>query len=76
MKKKTAFIIGVTGQDGSYLSELLIKKKVQSFWLYKVYKKKKKNLRTLGIHKKLKLKKYSELNPNNIFKRYNKRKTK
>ena len=41
MKKKTAFIIGVTGQDGSYLSELLIKKKVQSFWLHKVYKKKK-----------------------------------
>ena len=26
MKKKTALIFGVTGQDGSYLSELLIKK--------------------------------------------------
>ena len=27
MKKKKAFIIGITGQDGSYLSKLLIKKK-------------------------------------------------
>ena len=26
MKKKTALIFGVTGQDGSYLSELLIRK--------------------------------------------------
>ena len=26
MKKKVALIFGVTGQDGSYLSELLIKK--------------------------------------------------
>ena len=26
-KKKTALIFGITGQDGSYLSELLIKKK-------------------------------------------------
>ena len=26
MKKKIALIFGVTGQDGSYLSELLIKK--------------------------------------------------
>ena len=27
MKKKTALIFGITGQDGSYLSELLLKKK-------------------------------------------------
>ena len=27
MKKKIALITGVTGQDGSYLSEFLIKKK-------------------------------------------------
>ena len=26
-KKKTALIFGITGQDGSYLSELLLKKK-------------------------------------------------
>ena len=27
MKKKIAFITGITGQDGSYLAELLLKKK-------------------------------------------------
>ena len=27
MKKKTALIFGITGQDGSYLAELLLKKK-------------------------------------------------
>ena len=69
MKKKTAFIIGVTGQDGSYLSELLIKKKYRVFGYTRSIKKKNlKNLKTLGIHKKIKLKKYSELNPNNIYK--------
>ena len=26
MKKKTALIFGITGQDGSYLSEFLLKK--------------------------------------------------
>ena len=26
MKKKTALIFGITGQDGSYLAELLLKK--------------------------------------------------
>ena len=26
MKKKTALITGITGQDGSYLTELLLKK--------------------------------------------------
>ena len=29
MKKKIAFITGITGQDGSYLAELLIKKKYE-----------------------------------------------
>jgi len=27
MKKKVALIFGITGQDGSYLAELLLKKK-------------------------------------------------
>ena len=27
MKKKSALIFGVTGQDGSYMAELLLKKK-------------------------------------------------
>ena len=31
-KKKTALITGITGQDGSYLAELLLKKKLFSTW--------------------------------------------
>ncbi len=55
MKKKIAFITGITGQDGSYLAELLLKKK------YKVYgllnPKKKSNLKNLkGFYKKISLK--------------------
>ena len=34
MKKKIALIFGVTGQDGSYLAELLIKKDI-SFMVLK-----------------------------------------
>ena len=30
MKKKRAFIFGITGQDGSYLAKFLIKKYLQS----------------------------------------------
>jgi len=33
MKKKIALIFGVTGQDGSYLSEFLIKKNIWSMVL-------------------------------------------
>ena len=32
MKKKVALIFGVTGQDGSYLAELLLKKKLYYSW--------------------------------------------
>ena len=31
MKKKTAIITGVTGQDGSYLANLLIKKDIKVY---------------------------------------------
>ncbi len=53
---KIAIITGITGQDGSYLAELLLKKK------YKVYgllnPKKKSNLKNLkGFYKKISLKK-------------------
>ena len=53
---KIAIITGITGQDGSYLAELLLKKK------YKVYgllnPKKKSNLKNLkGFYKKINLKK-------------------
>ena len=30
MKKKRALIFGVTGQDGAYLSKLLLKKNIKS----------------------------------------------
>ena len=32
LMKKKALIYGVTGQDGSYLTELLLKKKLWSSW--------------------------------------------
>ena len=32
MKTKVALIFGITGQDGSYLAELLLKKKIHSAW--------------------------------------------
>ena len=35
MKKKVALIFGITGQDGSYLTELLLKKKLCCSWGYK-----------------------------------------
>lgn len=37
MKNKTAFITGVTGQDGAYLSEFLLKKRVYSAWNEKTF---------------------------------------
>ena len=32
---KSAIITGITGQDGSYLANYLIKKKDKSFWYFK-----------------------------------------
>ena len=32
MKKKIALIFGITGQDGSYLAEFLLKKKLYYSW--------------------------------------------
>lgn len=32
ISKKIAFITGITGQDGSYLAELLLKKKLYCSW--------------------------------------------
>ena len=31
---KKALITGITGQDGSYLTEFLLKKKISSSWHY------------------------------------------
>ena len=33
MSEKTALITGVTGQDGSYLAELLLEKGYVSLWI-------------------------------------------
>jgi len=64
MKKKEAFIIGVTGQDGSYLSKLLIKKK---FTVYGYTRSRAsnnlKNLIKLNILNKIKIKKYNHNDP-------------
>ena len=35
--KKTALIFGITGQDGSYLSDLLLKKIIKSMGLLNIF---------------------------------------
>ena len=73
MIKKIAFIIGVTGQDGSYLSSLLIKKNYQVFGFTR--SKNKKNLVKLlriQVLNKIKLVKYDENNPTTILKKIKK----
>jgi len=32
MKNRKALVTGVTGQDGAYLSKILLQKKLQSIW--------------------------------------------
>ena len=64
MKKKKAFIIGITGQDGSYLSKLLIKKKFIVYWYTRsIVSNNLKNLIKLNILNKIKIKKYNHNNP-------------
>ncbi len=56
MKRKKAIIFGITGQDGSYLSNLLLKKKYQVFGITR--SKNRKNLKSLDklqVTKKIKL---------------------
>lgn len=59
MKKKTAFIIGVSGQDGSYLAHLLLKKK---YFVYGFTRNNSErnliNLKKLNIIKKIKIIQY------------------
>jgi len=62
MNKKKAFIIGVSGQDGSYMSKFLIDKKYSVIG----YTRSKKNLHNLYLLKtidKIKLRVYKEDNP-------------
>ena len=52
---KKALIFGVTGQDGSYLAQLLLKKNYNVFGTSRTFSPKKlNNLRTLGINSKIK----------------------
>ena len=55
MKKKNILILGVSGQDGSYLAQYLIKKKFNVIGISRK-KKKIKNHKILGIEKKLTIK--------------------
>ena len=63
MKKKTALIFGISGQDGSYLADLLLKKKYNVIGCTR--KKSKKNLfrlKKLSIINKIKIIKATALN--------------
>ncbi len=69
MIKKRAFIIGITGQDGSYLSKFLIDKNYSVYGYTRSLKRKNlKNLLILNTYNNVKLRKYSENNPSLIFK--------
>ncbi len=58
MKKKTALIFGINGQDGSYLAKKLIEKKYSVFGITR--KKKSNNLKKLRILKRVKLFNFSK----------------
>ena len=63
MKKKNIFIFGVSGQDGSYLANLLLKKKYKVFGFTRTKKKSNlKNLKKLSILDKVNIIQYSEQN--------------
>ena len=69
MNKKKAFIIGVTGQDGSYLSRLLVKKNYIVHGYTRSKKKNNlKNLRKVEVINKIKIKKYFDKKPSLIIK--------
>lgn len=61
IKKKNVFIIGITGQDGSYLSHLLIKKGYNVFGFTR-NKKKNSNLKKIGVFNNIKLYQYCDAN--------------
>lgn len=70
MKKKTALIFGITGQDGSYMSKLLLEKKyiVHGICRRKNYK----NLHKLNLLKKVNLHLFPKTNKQKILKLLNK----
>ena len=69
MIKRKAFIIGVSGQDGSYMSKYLLNKKYLVFGFTRSKTKENlKNLNLLNIKKKIKLTMYKENDPEKILK--------
>ena len=60
IKKKTALIVGISGQKGSYMAKYLIEKKyiVDGIYMNENYK----NLKTLDLLKKINLYKFSKFN--------------
>jgi GDPmannose 4,6-dehydratase len=61
--KKKVFILGITGQDGSYLAHYLLKKKIKVFGFTRSLKKNNlNNLSKLKILKKIILYKFNPLN--------------
>ena len=65
--KKKAFIIGVTGQDGSYMVKFLLNKNYSVFGFTRSLKKNNlKNLKILGVNNQINLKKYKDNNINSI----------
>ncbi len=65
MKNKTALILGVTGQDGAYLAEHLIKLKYKVYGIVRRKKNTYNNLDRLKIRKNIILKKINTLNYSN-----------
>ena len=67
MIKKKAFIIGITGQDGSYLSKFLIAKNYLVYGYTRSNQKKNlRNLIALNVLNKIKIKNYSDNSSNKI----------
>jgi len=65
--KKKAFIIGITGQDGAYLSKFLLDKKYQVYgYTRSVSKKNLSNLKILNTIDSIKIFQYLESNPKKI----------
>ncbi len=67
--KKKAIIIGITGQDGAYLAEFLLKKDYKVFGVTRdILDYKDKNLRYLGINDEVELIELSSLDKDRIIK--------
>ena len=67
MIKKKAFIVGITGQDGTYMGKFLLDKNYSVIGFTRSLKESNlRNLKTLGIKNQINLKKYKDNNINII----------